>query len=268
VLPEQALKKVGSFSPVRYVSIIGAVTEREFLEMSLPHLARLASLARRLCGDVDEADDLVQETFIRALGARRQLRSSGSVLPWMIGILRRLFLDSRRGAQRRLELVRSEPMLGAEPIGDLEEIRSVLAKGKEPYWTGEVGNQERMARAWIALGEGDKKTAEALMKQAADAEDATEKHPVTPGPIVPARELYADMLLELGQPAAALANYDQSLARSPGRFAALAGAARAALRAGKKDQAREHYAKLVALAAHGDDSRPELAEARAFLAKK
>src|SRR5262249_45260142 len=185
--------------------------------------------------------------------------------PWQ----RHRWAESNLWFARALGAARSGQAAQAkQDVAKLEEIRAVLEAAKEPYWTGQVENQARMGRAWIALAEGDKKTAETLMKQAAEVEDATEKHPVTPGPIVPARELYGDLLLELRQSEAALAAYKQSLVRSPGRFAAFAGAAKAAQRAGRTEEAREYYGKLCALAEHGDDTRPEMAEARAFLGKK
>src|SRR5213079_969995 len=95
----------------------------------------------------------------------------------------------------------------------------------------------------------EKKDAEALalMRSAADLEDSTDKHPVTPGSILPAREQLADLLAELGQPGAALAQYEQSLRSAPGRLNSYSGAAQAAERAGKKQEAKTYRDKLVAL---------------------
>ena len=86
------------------------------------------------------------------------------------------------------------------------------------------------------------------MRQAADVEDGTRKHPVTPGSIQPAREMLADLLLELGQPAKALAEFEASLRTTPNRFHGLAGAARAADQAGDRERARQYYTALLALA--------------------
>jgi tetratricopeptide (TPR) repeat protein len=85
------------------------------------------------------------------------------------------------------------------------------------------------------------------MRSAADLEDSTDKHPVTPGSILPAREQLADLLAELGQPAAALSEYETSLRSAPARFNSFAGAARAAERAGQKEKAKTYRDKLVAL---------------------
>jgi predicted Zn-dependent protease len=85
------------------------------------------------------------------------------------------------------------------------------------------------------------------MRSAAELEDSTEKHPVTPAPVVPARELLGEMLLELNQPAEALLEFEASSGREPNRFNGLFGAARAAELSGDKVKARTLYAKLVAL---------------------
>ncbi len=115
--------------------------------------------------------------------------------------------------------------------------------------------------------EGKDDDALKLMRSAAELEDSTDKHPVTPGAIVPAHELWGDLLLELHQPAQALAEYQTSLKASPARFNGLYGAARAAQLSGDRDKARSYYAQLMALADHADGARPEIAQARAFLAK-
>jgi hypothetical protein len=130
------------------------------------------------------------------------------------------------------------------------------------YWASQVEAQRRTAEAWLALAEGH--AAEALegMRAAAALEDSTEKRPVTPGAVLPARELLGDMLLETHQPADALAAYEAVLRESPGRFNALAGASRAALASHQRAAARRYASDLLALAKDGDGDRPEIAEAR------
>jgi hypothetical protein len=110
------------------------------------------------------------------------------------------------------------------------------------------------------------------MRQAADIDDATEKHPVTPGAILPAREQLGELLLELKQPAIALQEFETSL-RAPNRFNGLYGAARAARfaadqskLAADRNKARRYYGKLLAVSRQADSLRPEIAEAKAFLA--
>jgi hypothetical protein len=105
------------------------------------------------------------------------------------------------------------------------------------------------------------------MRHAVALEDAAEKHPVTPGPLVPARELLGELLLEVKQPALALQAFEASQRSEPNRFKGLYGAARAAELAGEKEKARTFYNKLVVLAEQADSERPELDEAKTFLAQ-
>jgi Tfp pilus assembly protein PilF len=103
------------------------------------------------------------------------------------------------------------------------------------------------------------------MSAAADAEDKTEKHPVTPGVPKPARELYGVMLLERGMAQEALAAFEATLKKEPNRLAAYVGAAKAAEKSGDPAKAREYYGKVVSIASNADNSRTEVADARAHL---
>ena len=103
------------------------------------------------------------------------------------------------------------------------------------------------------------------MRYAADEEDALGKHPVSPGSIIPVREMLGDLYLELGRPANALTAYQQSLTLNPERYRAIAGAGRAAEKAGQAEVARDYYRKLLELAKAGDGQRPETEHARAFV---
>jgi len=106
------------------------------------------------------------------------------------------------------------------------------------------------------------------MRHAVDHEDSTDKHPVTPGVILPARELLGEMLLELKQPAEALVEFEGTLRTAPDRYNALSGAARAAKLSGNVEKTKSYYAKLLAICDHADEDRPELVDARALLAQK
>ena len=106
------------------------------------------------------------------------------------------------------------------------------------------------------------------MRAAADLEDTTEKHPVTPGAILPAREMLGDLMNELSQPAPALKEFEAVLQDSPNRFNSLYGAARAAELSGDHKKARAYYEKLVALCDQSDGSRPELQKAKIYLSKR
>ncbi len=106
------------------------------------------------------------------------------------------------------------------------------------------------------------------MRAAAEAEEGSDKHPVTPGNVAPSRELLGEMLLELKRPKEAFAEFERSLKRDPNRFRGIYGAARAAEASGNREAAKDYYAKLQALSADRDTERPELAEAKAFLARR
>ena len=147
--------------------------------------------------------------------------------------------------------------VGASRSGDLEAARRDVAtlaeiqaalKGQKGFdWATQVEIQRRAAAGWLARAEKKDTEALALMRSAADLEDSTDKHPVTPGSILPAREQLADLLLELGQPAPALAEYRSSLRSAPERFNSYAGAARAAERAGDKQEAKALQERLASL---------------------
>jgi hypothetical protein len=150
---------------------------------------------------------------------------------------------------------------------ELASRRDALTQAKQGYWAEQVEIQRRAAAAWTARAEGKSEEALALMRSAADLEDSTEKHNITPGPIVTARELLGDLLLDLGQPAPAAREYEASLDRAPNRFKAIHGVAKASERAGDRERAKTYYAKLLTLAKEADTERPELTEAKAFRAR-
>jgi hypothetical protein len=148
-------------------------------------------------------------------------------------------------------------------LARLAAIQKELADRKDGYWAGQVEIQRLSAEAWIAQAEGRKAQAVASLRSAADQEDATEKHPVTPGSVLPAREMLGDLLLEQGQAKAAFTAFETSLQTAPGRFNSALGAARAARKNGGADTARYYYGRLVTLCAKADGNRKEVAEARA-----
>jgi hypothetical protein len=152
-------------------------------------------------------------------------------------------------------------------IAKLAELRDRLRAAKDAYWSEQVDIQWQVASAWALYAEGKHADALAAMSAAADAEDRTEKHPVTPGVPTPARELYGTMLLDRGMAREALAAYEAVIGKEANRLGAMIGAARAAEKLGNAAKARDYYAKAVALAADADASRTDVSEARAFLAK-
>src|SRR5437773_2701883 len=147
----------------------------------------------------------------------------------------------------------------------LGNLRETLQQNKDAYWAEQVEIQRRAAAAWTARAEGKTDDALALMRSAAELEATTEKHNISPGPIVLARELRGDMLLEMQQPAKAIAEYEAALTMAPNRFKALYALGRAAELSGDREKARVVYGKLLVVAAASDGARPELAQAKAFL---
>jgi hypothetical protein len=153
-----------------------------------------------------------------------------------------------------------------EAVDKLTAIQKGLVEGKSAYWATQVEVQRLAAAGWLARAEKKDDEAVGLLRSAADLEDSTEKHPVTPGSVVPAREMLADLLLELSRPADALREFEASLKTAPGRFNGVFGAARAAEAAGDRGKARALYSQLLELGKAADPSRAELKTARAFLA--
>ena len=149
-------------------------------------------------------------------------------------------------------------------IGRLQTLEDKL-KGNDGYWASQVEVQRLAAAGILAHARGDDKNAISLLRAAVDLDATMDKHPATPSPVLPARELLADLLLELNQPAAALIEYQAMLSTDPNRFRSLLGEARAAKQTGDSVTAHDAYRKLVALSKPVGPARPELAEATSYL---
>jgi tetratricopeptide (TPR) repeat protein len=143
-----------------------------------------------------------------------------------------------------------------------------MVTAKQNYWADQADIQIKIIESWIAKAEGDQARALQLARAAAKHEDSTEKHVVTPGPILPARELLGDLLMELGQPAAALKEYEASIAKEPNRFRGLYSAARAAEASGNMAKARVWYDKFAQITAQGDSDVAQIQQAKIFLARR
>jgi tetratricopeptide (TPR) repeat protein len=149
-------------------------------------------------------------------------------------------------------------------LGEIEE--ALVVRTGEYDWRVPVSVLRQMAQSWLSFLEGRNDEAVRLMRAAADLDDMTEKHPVTPGAILPAREQLGELLLALSRPADALEEFERSLRRAPRRLAGLYGAARAAKLAGNQTMAEVYYVQLSELTKKGDASRVEIKEARDFVA--
>src|SRR5205814_6022528 len=146
-----------------------------------------------------------------------------------------------------------------------DELKAANKTGNNEYWANEVEVMRLASVAWIALAQKQSNDALALMRQAADVEDKSEKNIVTPARLLPARELLGDMLMELKRPAEALKEYEASQQREPNRYRGLYGAGQAAAQSGNREKARRYFSKLIELASSGD-LRPETEKARRYLA--
>ena len=169
---------------------------------------------------------------------------------------------------RALGAARSgNPEAAKVDIAKLAELRDRLRDAKDAYWSEQVDIERQVATAWVLYAEGKPDEALIAMSAAADAEDKTEKHPVTPGVPKPARELYGVMLLESGKASDALVAFEATLKKEPNRLGAYAGAAMAAEESGESAKALEYYGKVIAIAEGADKDRAEVADAHAFMQK-
>jgi hypothetical protein len=168
--------------------------------------------------------------------------------------------------------------VGAARSGDLALAQTEIARltaleqalvipPGEYDWRKQIAIERQIAEAWLAKAERRDRDAERIMRAAADLDDATEKHPVTPGAILPAREQLGELLFELNRPADSLKEYEASLTRAPRRLGGLYGAARAAQRAGQNLRARRYYAELLEVTKGGNPALVEIKEAQAFAAQ-
>jgi predicted Zn-dependent protease len=177
------------------------------------------------------------------------------------------FTDAMSHFARAVGAARSGDAEAAEKgVQELARIVNSLKAAKNDYWATEVEVQRLGAAAWTAFVKGNRDDALKLMRSAADLEDTSEKHAVTPGRLVPARELLGEMLLEMNRPAEALKEFESNEKHDPNRFRGIYGAAQAAAQSGDNAKAKRYYARLVELAAKGDP-RPEIEQAKAYLAK-
>lgn len=147
-----------------------------------------------------------------------------------------------------------------QAIARLEQLETRTARSGEELFARNIRVLRLELSAWVAHAEGRETTAAGLMRAAADVEDTTPKHAVTPAPTLPAHEQLGDLLMEQGRPAAALREYRDSLTRYPHRFNSILGGARAARASGDERAARALYRELLKLATN---EREAMQEARA-----
>ena len=170
---------------------------------------------------------------------------------------------------RAIGAARSGDVAGSKKnLSEISRIRERLSAAGDPYWAEQVGIQEAAASAWIALAENNTTQAIALMQDAANREDRTEKHIAMENRLSPMRELLGELLLQTGKPEQALKEFERSLKVVPNRFRSLAGAGEAAAKAGNQPLAQSYFKQLLAMAENSDKERPALVAARTFLNHK
>jgi len=151
-----------------------------------------------------------------------------------------------------------QPEVARQELATIKALQDALPETTLPYWKEEVQVHVDSVTSWILLAEGHETKALELAAIAADREDAVDKHPVTPGEVLPARELYADMLLDTGNYANALIQYDSVLKSSPNRLNAMIGASNAASKSGDAVLAEQYNAVIRQQSLSGNTQRAGL----------
>jgi tetratricopeptide (TPR) repeat protein len=161
-----------------------------------------------------------------------------------------------------------DPESARKEIARLQALSDELAKAKDLYWADQVDIQREAAQAWVALATGDRIQAVQLMSSAADREDASEKHVAMENRLWPMREVLGDLFLELKEPRMALTAFETSLGDTRNRLRGLYGAAKAAEMTGDRRKAADFYNKLLVLTKNAQGNRPEMQQAKAFIAAR
>ena len=241
--------------------------------LQLAQDAKAAALIEQALNTPERGDrpaTLVNFTSRAAMPARSVLErgdwAAAAVLPIVASAYPQA--DSLTRFTRGLGLARTgnEPGAAVE-IDAMESLRRSLQAFGESYWADRTSEQMLAVSAWVALGNGARDKAIALMRRAADGEDGSIKHVAMENRLYPMRELLGDLLLEAGQPANAFAEYMKVLVQTPNRYRGLFGAARAAEASGDRENALGYYTKLIQLTSTGDGSRPELQRAKAYVTR-
>ena len=154
-----------------------------------------------------------------------------------------------------------------DATADIEALRAlrISVASESPYWAQQIEIQELSAQAWQDFSRGEVDPAIEVMQQAAALEGSTDKHAVTPGEVLPAAELYGDMLLEAGRYEQALAAYRSALQRAPLRFNSLYGAGKAAVGIGDEVMAKKYFVELLSITSGAEEPRSRIKEIRAFM---
>jgi len=152
-------------------------------------------------------------------------------------------------------------------IVHLDEIEAKLTAAKDDYWASQTRIQKQAVEAWIMFTDGRRDEAIAAMRKAADLDDASEKTVSMENKLVPIRALLGELYLAAGMNTEALVEFEASDKVMPNRFRMIAGAAAAARASGSVEAAKRYYRALTVLTASSDGDRPEVLQARVYLAQ-
>lgn len=245
-----------------------------YAHLQLAQDAKAKALADQSSATADRGDRpiiLVNFTAKNAMPARYMLEradwAGAAALPFRPS--RYPPADSLTHFARGLGMARGGNVEGAKAeIEAIKSLRAALEQASQSYWAARSEEQILAISAWIALKEEARDQAVKLMRAAADGEDGSVKHVAMENRLYPFRELLAELLLETGQPAAALGEFETALKQTPNRFRTFLGIARAAHAAGNRATASEYYGKLADLASKADTERREIREAKEYLAQR
>jgi tetratricopeptide (TPR) repeat protein len=151
-------------------------------------------------------------------------------------------------------------------LARLGEVKAKLVQTHDEYWAGQTEIQIKSLAAWIDFADGRRDTAVSAMRAAADLDDASEKSVSMENKLLPVRALLGELLLTAGMNAEAFAAFETSAKAQPNRLRTLLGAAQAARGLNNTDTAKQYYRAVLGLAVHADTERPELVEAKTYLA--
>lgn len=152
-------------------------------------------------------------------------------------------------------------------VMDLNEVYTDLLVSQQKYWAALTRAKRKTLEAWLEFAKGRRDSGLVLMKVAAQEEDARDKHPVTPAEVMPARELYAKMLMEEKQYEEALKNFELALTISPNRLQSLYGMGMAAEKLGDNVMAKRYYKRMIANTKQHEGAVAGLDHAQAFVKK-
>jgi len=188
-------------------------------------------IAYDLLGNRAEAEEAVQEALARACESIADLR---------------------------------DPAAALDALKHYDELLEATRKGNKPYIADDLRNEHAIVKAWVKYASGERDEGARLLRSVADTQDKVGKRETE----LPAREMLADMLLDMQHPQEALAEYETSLRTDPNRFNGLYGAAQAAEISQQKQKAAAYYSQLLKNCVGSHSDRPELTQAKTLLAAK